>query len=311
MSFSGLEKKFRDEILLKARGKLVALPEADDSRVIEASQALEKDFGVRVHLVTRQEAEREKIRTLNAILACATESNKKPKAELMASDPFYFAGALLREGKVDAMVGGACTDTAHVIKAALATVGLEENSKIITSGFLMSLPKPTAGGQSILIYSDGAIIPQPSTSQLVDIGYLAANAFQKWTGIEPKVGFLSFSTAGSADHADVQKVREAAQIFAKKFPLIKSEGEIQFDAAIDPEIAIRKNKNSVLKGQTNVFVFPDLDAGNIGYKMTQRLGGAEAWGPILFGTRKPVSDLSRGASALDIVHTCLLVLALS
>jgi phosphotransacetylase len=172
------------------------------------------------------------------------------------------------------------------------------------------LNSPTPGGEDIVLYADAGVIPQPSALQIPQIAVLAAQAFEAWTGREARVGFLSFSTHGSAQHPDVQKMRDAAASFAQGSPRWLSEGELQFDAAVVPEVAIRKNPNTRLAGRTNVFVFPDLDAGNIAYKITQRLAGAEAWGPLLLGSAKPFSDLSRGASALDIAHVALLTLAL-
>jgi phosphate acetyltransferase len=189
-------------------------------------------------------------------------------------------------------------------------VGLKKQCPLLTSCFLFRLANPTPGGEEVVVYADAGVIPQPSESQLSQIAHLSAEAFSAWVDREARVGFLSFSTHGSAEHPDVLKMRNASNIFANDYPEVPSEGEIQFDAAVAPKVALRKNPSSKLQGRTNVFIFPDLDAGNIAYKVTQRLAGAEAWGPLLLGSAKPFSDLSRGASALDIAHVALLTASL-
>jgi phosphate acetyltransferase len=312
MVFQSLPNEFRKKIVEKAFGKRVALPEGEDMRIQEAATILEREFSVKVRLGTAEFAERNRSTTLELMLKKAELRGKKltEQQSSLASDSFYEAGAALERGEVDAVVGGAVQSTAHVIRAALATVGLKAQVRTITSGFLFALKQPTLGGQQALLYADCAVLPSPTSEQLVDIALLASESFSKWTGLDPHVSFLSFSTAGSAEHEDVLKMRNAAIKFRELYPNILSEGEIQFDAAVVPDIAVRKNSETKLQGKANVFIFPDLNAGNICYKMTQRLAGAEAWGPILFGTAKPFSDLSRGASALDIVHNVMLTLAL-
>jgi phosphotransacetylase len=181
----------------------------------------------------------------------------------------------------------------------------------MTSAFLLALQQQTAGGESLISFSDCAVIPQPTTDQLVDIAFLSQQAYESWTQRKPKIAFLSFSTAGSAQHAEVEKVAQASRFFQKNYPAILAEGEVQFDAACDPFIAMRKSPTGQVQGKANVFVFPDLNSGNIAYKIAQRLGGAQAWGPVLLGAIKPFSDLSRGASAQDIAHAAALTLALS
>ena len=310
--FASLDSKTRQSLFESCRGKTVCLPEGSEPRVQQAAEYLRSEFSMTVQLGEMEQAKTRAPQTLLLMQKKASERGKTlPEALVqLAADVFFDAGRALECGEVDAVVGGATVPTAHVIRAALATVGLSSFSKIMTSGFLMGLPNTTAGGENLLLYADGAVIPKPTSEQLSEIAFLAAHAFSAWTGREPRVAFLSFSTAGSAAHEEVTRVRSAYDLFKRNHPQIAADGEVQFDAAVVPEIALRKNIRSEVMGQANVLVFPDLNAGNIGYKMTQRLAGADAWGPVMFGTAKPFSDLSRGATSADIVHSVLLTLAL-
>jgi phosphate acetyltransferase len=310
--FATLPTDVRERLFAMARDARVGLPEYADTRVIEAAQMLAFEAGVQATLISPEVVSRVRAQTESVVVGQSKKRGKTLPQEHAAwlDDPFFAAGAMLEAGQLDAVVGGAVATTAHVIRAALNTVGVDTQAPLITSCFLFKLREPTAGGEDVVLYADAGVVPQPSDAQLVQIADLASEAFSRWTGREPRVGFLSFSTMGSAEHADVQKVRRAANTFSQKNPSVVSEGELQFDAAVVPEVALRKNPASRLVGRTNVFVFPDLDAGNIAYKITQRLAGAEAWGPLLLGTAKPFSDLSRGATAQDIAHVALLTLAL-
>jgi phosphate acetyltransferase len=312
-ALSSLPVSIQEQIEKRSRGKTVALPESLDERVIEAARILRNQKGVEVLLPRAADVEAHVGSTQKQIqsLAAARGKTLGESALAQALDPFYFCGTQLAQGKVHAVVGGAQASTAHVIKAALATVGLAPGHSLITSAFLMALSRPTEGGEQVLLYSDGAVVPQPTAAQLAQIAQAAQQAFVSWTGLEPRLAFLSFSTVGSAQHPDVEKVREAYGLFMRQNPFAVATGEIQFDAATVPAVAVRKNPLCAVKGRANVFVFPDLDAGNIGYKITQRLAGAEAYGPVLLGSAKPFSDLSRGASVEDIVASALLTLALS
>lgn len=311
--FDSMPKALREAIVQGAKGKSLFFPESEDPRIATAASVLGDAFGVSIFLGNKETVAKHSGLTRTCVLRTCEKRQKPAPSDIesLVANPFYTGGALLDDGKVDAVVGGAVATTAEVIRAALSTVGLNPTSSLITSAFLFSLAEPTAGGEKIVLYADCGVIPNPSAAQLSQIAYLAAMAFTRWTGAEARVAFLSFSTVGSASHPDVEKVQKAFENFKKDHPEVLAEGELQFDAATVPAIAARKNPQGKLRGRANVFIFPDLDAGNIAYKVTQRLAGAEAWGPILLGTAKPFSDLSRGASVEDIVQISLLTLALS
>lgn len=219
------------------------------------------------------------------------------KAREMVSDPLLWGDLMVLAGDADGCVCGADTSSADVVRTAIQVLGVAEGSALISSLFLMVLPDGRP-----LTYADCGVNPNPDARQLASIGLDAARNHRFLTGQEPRVAFLSFSTKGSAEHPDVDKVREAVRIAKEQAPDLALDGEFQFDAAFVPSVAERKAPDSEIQGDANVFVFPDLDAGNIGYKITQRLGGAEAFGPILQGVAKAANDLSRGADAEDIVN---------
>lgn len=312
MLFRELPSASQDYLFQKSRNKSLALPEGDDPRVVEAAKILSQEFQIQCLLGSKEFAIANKEKTLHVLHGLAQKKGKplSEKIELLCQDPVFAAGSALALGEVQAVVAGCCNPTAHIIRAALSTVGLKEETKIITSAFLLSLPKPTPGGESLVLYSDCAVIPKPTSEDLCSIAYLASKSFCAWTNLTPKISFLSFSTLGSAEHQDVSIVRHAQKLFSQKYPDILSEGEVQFDTACSPDVAKRKNPQGKICGATNVFIFPDLNSGNIGYKMAQYIGGAKAWGPMLLGVAKPFSDLSRGASTMDIVHSAILTLAL-
>lgn len=210
--------------------------------------------------------------------------------------PLYFAGMMLTAGEAGAVVGGNVSSTGDVIRAAIHTVGTAPGTSTVSSYFIMVFP------DKLMCYSDCAVIPNPTDIQLADIALSSARNFQAVTGEEPRVAMLSFSTKGSAAHADVDKVVSAVKIAKEKAPDVLLDGEMQADAALVASIGERKCKGSPVAGKANVLIFPDLDAGNIGYKLTERLAGAEAVGPIVQGLRKPYCDLSRGCSADDMIN---------
>ena len=222
----------------------------------------------------------------------------------------YFGGMMVKFGRVNGLVAGSIASTGDMLRAAFHTLGTQKGVKTASSCFILDLKKPTASGDSVLAFGDCAVIPNPTAEQLVDIGLATAQTYRDLTGNEPKVAYLSFSTKGSAGGELVEKVQKAVAlakpVFAEKG--IRMDGELQFDAAIVPSVGKQKNRDGAIQGDANVFIFPDLQAGNIGYKIAQRLGEADAIGPNLQGLAKAMNDLSRGCSAEDIVGTMCVTL---
>ena len=223
--------------------------------------------------------------------------------------PLVHGAMMVRRGEVDGSVAGADNATGDVLRAAFWCVGPDEGIRTVSSSFYMVVPDFRGNGEEILTFTDCAVVEDPTAEQLADIASAAATARRRIVGDTPRVGFLSYSTRGSASGPSIDRVREALRIFRSARPEIDADGELQADAALLPGVGRRKAPDSVLAGRANVLVFPDLDAGNIGYKLTQRLGGAAAVGPIVQGLRRPCNDLSRGASVTDIVEVaCITVL---
>lgn len=218
-------------------------------------------------------------------------------------NPLLAAALLAREGKVDGVLAGSLSTTGDVIRAALKGIGTKPGISIISSMFLMCYPKLEGLREEFALgFGDCAVMPDPTAPQLSDIAISSAATYQTLTGEEPRVAMLSFSTKGSAETDSTKKVIEATELAKQKSPTLAIDGELQFDAAFIPEIGVRKSPRSIVAGKANVFIFPDLDAGNIGYKIAERLGMGQAIGPVLQGLSRPMNDLSRGAAVSDIFN---------
>lgn len=223
------------------------------------------------------------------------------KAIQTLTNPLYFGAMLVRNSEADTTVAGAVNTTADVIRSAIQVLGLKKAVKTISSSFLMIIPEYMGEKDKIYLFADCGAVPNPDPVELASIAASTAETLELLFGIEPKIALLSFSTKGSARHADVKKVTETLKILNRDFPNLKVDGELQLDAAIVPAIQRQKAPDSIVAGEANILIFPTLDAGNIGYKLTERLAQAKAIGPILQGLSKPVNDLSRGCSVEDII----------
>jgi phosphate acetyltransferase len=307
----------------KRKKKKIILPESHDERVLKAAEILTKEEIAEVVVIGNEEELKNSasklgvdlsgVEIINPVTSDLTDgfaetfyNARKHKGvtleaakEQMKKD-LFFGAMMVREGKVDGSVAGSTASTGDVLKAAFQCVGMPEGMSIVSSLFLMVFPDKTYS------YADCAVVPNPDAAQLADIAISTADNHKKLTGEEPYVAMLSFSTMGSAKHENIDKVIEATKIAKAKRPDLNIDGEMQFDAATIESIGKRKAPNSSVAGRANVLVFPNLDAGNISYKITERLGGAEAVGPIVQGLKKPLFDLSRGCSVDDIVNTSII-----
>lgn len=307
----------------KQEKKTIVLPESMDERVIEAAhKVLEEGIADIIIIGTDEEISKSsqgfdisRATIINPYTSELTEELTNQLVEirkskgmtyeeakkLLLEDYMYYACMLVKTGRADGVVSGACHSTANTLRPSLQIIKTKPDSLLVSAFFLMIVPNCEYGHNGTFIFADSGLEQNPDPERLAAIAASSAESFKSLVGVEPKVAMLSHSTMGSAKHADVDKVVEAVRIAKEKYSQYAIDGEMQLDAAIVPSVANSKAPNSDVAGQANVLVFPDLDAGNIGYKLVQRLAKAEAYGPITQGMAAPINDLSRGCSADDIV----------
>lgn len=309
----------------------VIFPEGDDDRVVEAAKLLLEWKAVkkitlltlgsavgatsstngwrddaRLHFLSTSDAELIELtkKTYQLFMTRKEKSVTISDLERISTSALFQAGSMLLDNRADCVVAGCVATTGEVIRAALGTVGLTPGIKMVSGSFILN--RSEGSKSETYVFADCGVVIEPTAEQLVDIAVSSCDTLAKITGEVPVVAFLSFSTKGSASHPRATKMREAAEQFKVRMPHIDSDGELQFDAAVVAAIGQRKAPNSRVSGRANCFIFPDLDSGNIAYKITERLAGFRAYGPILQGLARPFSDLSRGAAAEDIAVSALI-----
>lgn len=315
---------FIEQMKQKARAdkKRIVLPEALDLRVIEAASTALKEGLCEVILIGNEGEILQTAGNLDLTGAIMIDSKKAEKgteyskafyelrkskgttleqAELLIQDPVYFGMMMLQQGDADGLISGAVHSTADTLRPALQIVKAARDAKLVSTFFIMDVPNCEYGEHGVLLFSDCALNENPDAEQLSEIAVSSAKTMQSLLGIEPIVAMLSYSTFGSAKSALTEKVVQAAKLAKEKAPDILIDGEMQLDAALVQRVADLKAPNSRVAGKANVLIFPDLNAGNIGYKLTERMAKAKAYGPITQGLAKPINDLSRGCKAEDIV----------
>lgn len=318
-----------DQIKAKARENLqtVVLPEGYDDRMVEASAKIVAAGLARVVLLGKVDALQAKAEELGVTLEGVTLidpidsdllagyadelveirkkkglSREQALALLTGEDNLYFAAMMVRKGDAGGAVAGAYNTTGDVLRAAFQVIGTAAGMKTVSSVFLMVTKSPEFGENGVLCFADCAVNPNPDAQALAEIAVSTAASCKSFLGVDARVAMLSFSTKGSAQHEDCDKVLKALAIAKELAPELAIDGELQADAALIPKVGDKKAPGSTVAGKANTLIFPDLDAGNIGYKLVERLAGAEAVGPIIQGLSKPVNDLSRGCSVEDIIN---------
>lgn len=304
--------------------KTILLPESEDVRVIQAAADVEKEGFAKAVLIGNEENVKKlasdnnidvsKVTIIDPLKSEKFEeyANKfyelrkakgmtPEKAKEIMKEPIYFGTMMVKVGDADGIVSGACHPTAHTLRPALQILKTAPGTKLASAFFLMVTKCPEYGEDGVLVFADSGMNEYPDADGLSEIAISSAKSFKQLVGTEPRVAMLSYSTYGSASSPLTEKVIEATKILKEKAPDLICDGELQLDAAIIPEVAERKAPGSPVAGRANVLIFPDLDAGNIGYKLVQRFGRAEAYGPLCQGIAKAVNDLSRGCSSDDIV----------
>lgn len=316
-----------EKIKAKAKSsvKRIVLPEGTEPRTVKAAAKITAQGIARVTLLGNPEDVRRVAAETGADLAGISvidpASDEKSAAyaellfelrkakgmtedqarELVTGNPLYYGAVMLKAGDADGMVAGAINSTGNVLRPALQIIKTAPGIKVVSSCFIMELPDAKWGDEGVMVFGDCAVIPNPSAEELAAIALASAESGRQLVDLDPRVAMLSFSTKGSAKHENVTKVQEATKLAHELAPELPLDGELQADAALVESVGQLKSPGSAVAGHANVLVFPDLQAGNIGYKLVQRLAGAEAIGPIIQGLAKPVSDLSRGCSVDDIV----------
>ncbi len=317
--------KFLDTIKARAKAdkKTIVLPESMDARIYEAAEkVLKEDFANIIIIGTPEEVEKyskgyditgatiidpytyektEEYLNLFVELRKSKGLTYEQARETALGDYMYYACLMVKAGDADGVVSGACHSTANTLRPSLQIIKTKPGTKLVSAFFLMVVPNCEYGANGTFVFADSGLVQNPDPEELAAIAACSAESFELLVQEEAVVAMLSHSTMGSAKHDDVTKVVEATRICKEQNPDLKVDGELQLDAAIVPEIGESKAPNSSVAGHANVLVFPDLDAGNIGYKLAQRLAKAEAYGPVTQGIAMPINDLSRGCSADDIV----------